>query len=226
MNNRDELRNELYKNYDQESNTGLFGYLLSRGHKLLERSFPSDSEVRSRKILEIGGARNPHYKWINRAEVIAEYHIEDIDECAGQSTFKVSTHSPGALHQDPRYTEYFNRIIACHLWEHVVDPLTVLDQWLSMLKKGGTLSLLLPNDPGVLWGSARFFYKLRLRKNGWSDLRDYDLAVSLEHVNSVQNLIRIAKYSGKTNKARIIFWPFRIKISELNMQTIIHITKK
>jgi len=94
-----------------------------------------------------------------------------------------------------------------------------------MLKKGGTLSLLLPNDPGIVWGIGRFFYKIRLRKIGWNDLRDYDLAVSLEHVNSIQNLIRVAKYMAKTHRVRIVYWPFRIRVAEVNMQTIIHVTK-
>jgi len=127
MINRDELRNELYKSYDQESSVGLFGFFLSGGHKSLEYSVLSDSRKPQFKILEIGGARNPHYQWIDEYQSIQEYHIEDLDECSDDYPLKVSRHLPGKLYQNPTSSEYFNRIIACHLWEHVTDPLNALE---------------------------------------------------------------------------------------------------
>jgi len=225
MTDRDSLRKSLYKNYDHESNSGLFGIFLSRGHKALERTLPSIPSPKDLKILEIGGARNPHYKWIKNLKSVSEYHIEDLDALNSNENFEIFSHEPSQLIFNPSYFNYFDRIIACHLLEHVQDPFTVLEQWLKMLKDGGIISLLLPNDPGLLWGMGRYIYKRKLRRNGWSDIRDYDLAVSLEHVNSIQNLLRISKYLGKRHRVKIFWWPFRIGITELNLQTLIHIIK-
>jgi phosphatidylethanolamine/phosphatidyl-N-methylethanolamine N-methyltransferase len=226
MKNRDEFRQRLYENYDSESSSGVFGFILGRGHKLLEGKFATKGQ--GIKILEFGGGRNPHFTWINNKEDIHEYHIVDFFDSALVSDLdmRFRLHTPELFYSDRRFIGYFDRIVACHVLEHINNPYEILSNWLALLKPGGTISLLLPNDPGLLWGSARWFYKHKLRLKGWKNTREYDLAVSLEHVNSIQNLLRITRYLERDCELEIKMWPFRFRISELNMQSVIHISKR
>src|SRR3546814_1644399 len=50
-----------------------------------------------------------------------------------------------------------DRLIACHVLEHLHHPHDVLREWYRVLRKGGVLSILLPCDPGVLWRVGRMF---------------------------------------------------------------------
>jgi SAM-dependent methyltransferase len=227
MRNAKELRDELYRNYDQESTTGIFGFILEKGHRRLERKFKNLPECSSKLVLEFGGGRNPHYNWIPLFSCVDEYHIVDFVDSKLDSfqSSKIRFHSIEKFNFSNEFEGYFDRIIACHVLEHISNPFEEILKWVTMLKPGGTISLLLPNDPGLLWGIARWLYKKKLKFNGWGDLREYDLAVALEHVNSVQNLLRIAKFLGIDFVTEIKFWPFRLKVTELNLQTIVHITK-
>ncbi len=227
MKNAKDLRDKLYRNYDQESSSGIFGFILAKGHRELERKFNNSSEFSNKFILEFGGGRNPHYKWISDSSCVDEYHIVDFVDSKLDSfnSSKVRFHSIEKFNSSNEFEGFFDRIIACHVLEHISNPFEEILKWVTMLKPGGTISLLLPNDPGLLWGIARWLYKKKLKFSGWSDLREYDLAVSLEHVNSIQNLLRISKFLGIDFVTEIKFWPFRLKVTELNLQTIVHITK-
>jgi phosphatidylethanolamine/phosphatidyl-N-methylethanolamine N-methyltransferase len=220
------FRGNLYHNYSDESAKGLFGFILSRGHRLLEKTYlgKKSSDL---IFLEIGGGRNPHYKWIEDSSVIREYFVEDVDvQDLEKQNFELIQKTPNGWRDSTNFESYFDRIIACHVLEHLQHPEVQLYEWLNLLKDGGTISILLPNDPGLIWGSARVLYRKKLQKKGWVDLREYDFALALEHVNSIQNLIRICKFVGMEHELKIKYWPFRIPFAFFNMQTVIHIQKK
>ena len=226
MANTPNFRGSLYHNYSDESSRGLFGLILSRGHRLLEKNMPSRKSSQL-VYLEIGGGRNPHYKWIEDTSVVRQYFVEDVDiQDLEKQNFELIQKTPNDWRNSTAFNSYFDRIIACHVLEHLQHPEVQLSEWLSSLKPGGTISILLPNDPGLIWGSARVFYRKKLRRKGWKDLREYDFALALEHVNSIQNLLRICKYMAIQHELKIVYWPFRIPFAFFNMQTVIHIKKK
>jgi phosphatidylethanolamine/phosphatidyl-N-methylethanolamine N-methyltransferase len=222
-------RDDLYASYSAESGRGVFGFILSRGHKKLERIYArlngiSDTPL---TVLEIGGARNPHILWMRPNLNVVRYCIEDVDPV---STFNdrcpTSVKKVGYWTDDPTQAVKFDRIIACHVWEHIVHPEVELMKWINLLAPNGVISILLPNDPGLLWGVARRGYFLKLRGHGWKDLREYKYSLALEHVNSIQNLIRIADYFGMSHFVDIKMWPLGLKNVSINMQTIITIKKQ
>lgn len=218
------LREKLYSNYTANSSRGIMGFILSRGHRYLEKTL-YEQEGKT-KILEIGGSRNPHFNWMSE-EKISRYDILDVDfpekEISSQP-FEINLYSLKDVSKIR--TNTYDRVIACHVWEHLIHPEVHLEQWLSYLKPGGSLSILLPIDPGVPWGLARIVYKKKLKANGWVDLEAYDYILSLEHVNSVQNLIRIFTFITRGNNCRIKFWPFKnIRLLFPNMQIVLHVKK-
>jgi len=225
VNEESRLRSNLYSSYSGESSRGLFGIILSLGHRLLESSTPHTISSQL-KILEVGGGRNPHFTWIKDKSSIESYFIEDLDfETYPTQSFEVSKHQPKGWRDSKNYDGYFDRIIACHVLEHLQNPELHLENWISLVKKGGTISILLPNDPGLIWGAARIFYRRKLKRNGWIDLLEYDYALALEHVNSIQNLMRICAFKAVGNKITIKHWPLKVPFIFFNMQTVIHIQK-
>jgi SAM-dependent methyltransferase len=42
-------------------------------------------------------------------------------------------------------TESLNAIIACHSFEHLVNPIAVLQEWNRVLKRGGVVAMILPD---------------------------------------------------------------------------------
>lgn len=222
-------RKDLYKSYSLESNRGIFGLILSAGHKMLERRYRklvTSSKSEPLRILEIGGARNPHYRWISRELNVREYCIEDVDVLKIENDrFPTKIEEIGFWTEDNHQKSSFDRIIVCHVWEHIQMPERALEKWLGMLTPNGVVSILLPNDPAILWGLARRGYFLKLKKQGWTDLREYKYALSLEHVNSIQNLVRISEYFGINYNVNITMWPLGGTLISANMQTIVSVKK-
>src|SRR3546814_5800995 len=79
-----------------------------------------------------------------------------------------------------------DRLIACHVLEHLHHPHDVLREWYRVLRKGGVLSILLPCDPGVLWRVGRMFGP---RANAERAGIEYDYLMAREHVNPINNLV-------------------------------------
>ena len=205
-------RKDLYISYSLESSRGIFGYVLSAGHKKLERryrKFKVKSKNAPIRLLEI-----------------SEYCIEDVDILeVTNARFPTQVRGIGFWTDDPAQKELFDRIVVCHVWEHIINPERALEKWLGLLSPKGVISILLPNDPAILWGFARRGYFLKLKKQGWKDLKEYKYALALEHVNSIQNLVRIAEFFGIKYPTEISMWPLGGKIISGNMQTVVSIRK-
>lgn len=221
--NASSSRDRLYSSYEKNTNKGVFGYILRRGHYKLEKIY-GEAPYEELDILEIGGGRNPHLKLLNCPSQDINYYISDLD-FATYNDFYFKKLPPIDETLSLKYRNFFDRIIACHVLEHIQNPEIYLVYWINMLKPEGTISILLPNDPGVFWSTARYFYKLILKKQSWDDLREYDYTVSLEHVNSIQNLRRIIKYLARDFDLTINYWPFCLPSTNLNLQTIVTIRK-
>jgi len=93
------------------------------------------------------------------------------------------------------------------------------------LKKGGVLSISLPTDPGLLWRLGRLFIKYFIVKRTYNvSKEEYEYINATEHINSIFTLINLIRYNFK-NQIRENFLPFKIKLVDLNLFYIVHITK-
>ena len=89
---------------------------------------------------------------------------------------------------------------------------------MKKLKRGGILSISLPNDPGFLWRLGRFFLKLFKVKEKLNITNlEYDYLIASEHINSIFNLISIIRYNYKNNIISEKYLPFKINIIDLNL---------
>ena len=109
--------------------------------------------------------------------------------------------------------------------EHVNEPEKFLFEMMNKLKEGGILSISLPTDPGLLWRLGRLFIKYFIVKKTYNLSREeYEYLNATEHINSIFNLINLIRYNFK-NQIEEHCLPFRIKLLDINLFYIAHITK-
>ena len=126
--------------------------------------------------------------------------------------------------QDAFNLEYpdatFDRVIAAHILEHLVDPVSALAEWFRVVKAGGVLSLLLPCDPGMLWRFGRHFGP---RRNAEAQGIHYDYLQAVEHINAIYNLVVLIRHHFPDVCEH--WYPVKIAAPNLNLFYICHISK-
>jgi len=205
-------------NYEQ----GLSGYFLTRSHRWCEEPFGPDTHFG--KVLEVGAGTGIHVRFVRH--VFDEYWVTDLNvpflERAVAADAPRSRGSVRVGQQDATSLTFaddtFDRVIAAHVLEHLPAPHRVLREWVRVLKPGGTLSLVLPCDPGVAWrigravGSRGKFVKAGL---------DYDYWMAREHVNPINNLVSFVRHYFE--EVHETWLPFRVPSMDVNLFYIAHV---
>ena len=220
------FKKNIFKNlssrYNSHAYSGLMGFFMKKCHNQLEKfDFKKDIS----KVLEIGAGSEPHYKYIKHN--YDEYHIIETSKDIRAEDYKnpkvkVKNYDGKKI---PFNDNYFDRIIISHCLEHIVEPEEFIFEMMTKLKKGGILSISLPNDPGLLFRLGRLYLKLfSIKKKYKITKEEFDYMNATEHVNSIFGLHAILKYnfSGSIKES---FLPFGIKSFDLNLFYNVHITK-
>jgi len=105
----------------------------------------------------------------------------------------------------------FDRLIACHVLEHLPEPHKVLREWYRIVKPGDVISILLPTDPGIAWRLARIFARHKAVAKGL----DYDYVMAREHINAINNLVSLIRYYFEHTRER--WYPFYLPSMDVNL---------
>ena len=231
MKNKIKLYKIFYgKNYDNLYK-GLSGFFFKQAHNNLEelnyKKTSNDNNFNNNKIniLEVGPGRHSHYGYIKFNHNINKYFIYDKHSTYCLILKKKNSH---------KYFTYINnlkkikknsldRIICSHVLEHVPEPEKFILTLYKLLKKGGTISITLPCDPGFLWSLGRLFNYMTFWKFKKITKKEYLYHMAHEHINPIQNLKAILIYNF-VNFADS-FLPFKIRSINLNLMYNIVIKK-
>jgi len=208
--------------YDELNyNKSLQSRAMRAGHKFLEKAF--DKTKNFERIIEIGAGTGEHVPFVRHN--FQEYVLSDMDI----KTLNVAKNKLAGLHdgklkfeiQTGEKLDYpdnsFDRLIATHVLEHIYQPHMALKEWQRIIKNGGTISILIPADPGFAWRFGRNFGP---RKNATAKGIPYDYIMARQHVNPCNNLIAFLRHYFPVSKEG--WWPFRIASMDMNLFFIFH----
>ena len=207
-------------NYNQHMYNGLIGFFMTLSHKRMEKS-----KKKKERVLEIGPGTHPHINYLKHE--FDEYYV--VDKIKELSTFYENNKKVKFIHQEgdklPFPDNYFDRVIISHCLEHIVYPEKVLLDIYAKLKVGGSVTIGLPTDPGIMWRVGKFISANFLINKNYNFSKDkYYYFTAKDHVNSIFSLIPIIKKNfNKINFER--FEPFKIPLIDFNLFYIIDIQK-
>ena len=208
------------KNYDE----GLAGYFLTKSHVWCETAFGENDYFP--RVLEVGAGTGIHVKHVRHR--FDEYVMTDLNQPFLDSAIAREEGFGGrvtSMAQDATALDLpdssFDRVIATHVLEHLPKPHLVLREWMRVLKTGGTLSLVLPCDPGVAWRLGRAVgARDKFVKAGIA----YDYWMAREHINAINNLVAFVRFYF-AGDVRESWQPLRVPSMDLNLFYIAHIRK-
>ena len=220
---------EWYKNrYSQINVTAVPDSLPNRIlHKFIEKPFKSNDNLR---ILEVGSNKGEHLPFV--VKNFSNYLMTDIrplidpsllDKIRGQSNggidFQVAD-----VQNLPFEDRFFDRVISTCLFHHLDDPLGAFREVRRVTKVGGMISILIPNDPGILYRLLRRFTTLRNAKK--MGLRhEAELVHAIEHRNHYLQLRTMLEHVYRNDKIVTTYFPLRIRNYNLNAITVLQIKK-
>lgn len=107
----------------------------------------------------------------------------------------------------------FDRAIAVHVLEHLPDLPSALDELHRLLRPGGAFSVVIPCDPGFVYGIGRRFTAQRDFERRYK--MSYDVFIRREHINSPQEILSLLRERFTITHRR--FFPLRIPFVDLNV---------
>jgi phosphatidylethanolamine/phosphatidyl-N-methylethanolamine N-methyltransferase len=194
-------------------------------HRALE-SYPNKNNLEFPVTLEIGGGEGLHFEYVKSK--YSRYLLSDIRQSelcpsarrakeSGSLTFLIQN----AEELSFSASEIDRAIFACVL-HHLTDPEKALCEARRVVKSGGMISIYLPCDPGILYRFLRrLFTSSKARQLGI----DYELYNARQHINHYYQLWKLINHVFQKDTMVHQKFPFRIGPYDLNIFSVIHITK-
>lgn len=191
------------------------GWLMGAGHRILEDLVEPGTKFSF--VLEVGVGTGEHLHYVKHdfdtyCMLDRSASMLDLAKQACSGDRRNLEFKTGEVEKLPFSDNSIDRLVATHILEHVYRPHEVIREWNRVLKPGGTLSILIPTDPGVAWrlgralGSRRAVERMNL---------PYDYFMALEHVNPINNLVALLEFYFPAAQTR--WWPLRIASMDLNL---------
>lgn len=198
-------------------------------HKLIERPFKSNAKF---SILEVGANTGEHLPFV--ADNFTSYLMTDIRPLNQSFTVEglATELSENARIEfqiaDVQSLEFedntFDRTISTCLFHHLDKPMEAFREVRRVTKIGGMISILIPNDPGILYRILRRITTLRLAKK-YNCYDQAQLVHTIEHRNHYLQLESLLHEVFRNDDIKTSSFPFVFRNYNLNAITVFHIKK-
>ena len=213
--------NYFAEDYQQVMYTGVIGFYSRLTHKLLDWPFRGSATP---TILEVGAGVGQH----------AQYALTEFDTYYSTDISEEAISASAA--DDPRITpmvadaqdlsnfadESVDRVVATCLLAHLSEPEEALQEWRRVLKPGGSVSIYVPAEPGMLLRLLRNLAVVpKSRKLG----NDHLAIIYRDHRNHypTMRLLIESVFAQDTIKRRR--FPTRLLGWNFSLFDVFHITK-
>lgn len=195
--------------------------VMRASHCLTEKPFSKNQHFS--RVLEVGAGTGEHLPFVKHS--FDQYILSDLNpQTLEIASKKHAELHPGKLAFEAQRAEtlnyednYFDRVVAVHVLEHIYKPHLAIKEWMRVLKEGGTLSILIPTDPGLAWRLGR---NLGPRKNAIAKGMAYDYVMAREHVNPCNNLMAFLRHYF--TEYTECWWPTPIPHYDFNLFYAFH----
>lgn len=207
-------------NYEADLHSGASGFVMGRIQRLMERPFTPDHHFPL--TVEVGAGSGGHLRHVRHS--YDRYLMTDIRDYGRTSGNDPRT--PFLLANAevlPFANGSVDRIISTCLLHHVTNPLAAVSQWRNALRPGGSLTIFLSCDPGMLWRLGR---RVGPRRRALTHGVDYDFLMALSHRNHAGSLMAILDKVFAGDRVHRSGFPLPVLRSwNLNIAFVYQITK-
>ena len=212
---------DFYENYYSKvfSNKGLSSFFNSLTHKKLESNYKHDKIATDKdfSVMEIGAGQGEHIKYVNHSyssylmvDIVPQADIINISSQVSWLTVDICAKNLNL--------GTFDRIISTCVFHHLDDPVTAIENIKAHLKPGGTFSLFLPSDPGIL---NRLLRKAcvtpTVSKFGF---KHYEVVNAREHKNHYWSLKTNLDFQFRDYEVTKKYYPVDIPVGNLSLFSI------
>lgn len=167
------------------------------------------------KTLEIGAGLGDHLKYENfnlqeytAIEIVPEY--AQIIKEKYPSIYVVTEDCQNRL---PFKNNYFDRILAIHVLEHLPNLPKALDEFIRILKDNGSFVVVLPCEGGDIYTCARQISSKRMFEKRYH--QNYDWLIQSDHLSSASEVL--IELKSKFEIIDMCYFPFHIPSIHLNL---------
>jgi SAM-dependent methyltransferase len=199
----------------------------SRMHRAMHRFLEKDQgEHRCDRVLEIGANNAEHLRFVRHAW--HEYVLTDIRVPADEV---LKALPPGAHFEIadamslPFPDAHFDRAVSTCVFHHLSDPEAGFRELRRVTKVGGSISILLPNDPGLLYRVVRDLTSMRSARR-LDLLPQARLFHAREHRNHFASLLVLARHVYRLDQVTVRNYPFPWLAWNLNALSSLTIKKR
>jgi len=176
------------------------------------------------RTLEVGVGLGAHLEFEDLSD--QEYHALELREewvkKVEQDYPQVQVIPGDCQRRLPYENQWFDRIIAIHVLEHLVDLPSALKEIRRILKSDGQFCAVIPCEGGSLYSFGRLVSAKRIFKKKYN--MDYNWLIQSEHVSNAREILEEIKAYFIIQHST--FFPLRVPLIDCNLCIGISMTPK
>ena len=177
-----------------------------------DHSFPVRSASPDLRTLEIGAGTGTHVQFEPDGEYVA---LEASDQLAAQIVLRdrLSVVVADCEQRLPWEDNFFDRVLAIHVLEHLYNLPAALQEVSRVLRPGGTFCVVIPCEGGGLYTLGRRFTTKRIFEKRYKV--PYEWMIQQEHCNTAREILDELDRHFRVRSRR--FFPLRAHAIDLNL---------
>ena len=194
---------------------GRYSFVDRFGHEYAARTFEKGC-----KTLDIGAGNGAHLKYENldAQEYTALEYSRELIQDINRLYPKVKTVIGDCQKPMDFQKDYFDRVLAIHVLEHLDNLPVTLGEVHRILRPGGKFSVIIPCEGGMLYSIGRKFSSEKMFKARYH--QSYDWLIKYDHVNTAREVIAELKHLFNVDSSQ--HFPFFVP--SVDMELVIGLT--